>query len=566
MNGFLFADCTECGGVSITAGNGVNGGNIRMGSSSSITGEEVNLVAHGNGANNGDIVQNAAGEITIDGDSGYSSYFKADGNLHLDGLISLTDGGNLDGFAGFSGASGKSLRVSDISSPFGGDLSFESTGDAVVGSINAPTGEVVILAGGAIYDNNGPALNITADSIGLESMYGGVAGGLAISMDTSAATDLFADVTSSAINGGISIRNFSSPLGEVRMDDSANLQPSINFFNSSDLTLGYGSEFSTSNGGSILIASGGNLTYDGADIYTDGSLILGAAGVLEIRRSLNTNGSLGIAAPVVYVHGDGGEGGGGIYASGDIFLGATQQMTIGNFDYTGVYSDTNITVNAGTLLMQTGGLLAAYGGVDITAGSFIGVTDSFISAGTDITAKVAGDIRWNDDSHMFGSNDVFLTLSGGSSTVYLNDTAGLPSSTIEAGLPTTVHLNFLGRSSGGVVIDGVDTTTTVDGGSGFYANGLPATTASGGGLVITYANSTAIVLDPCASSPDLCKPPTPEDPFDEAFKADACASAPDSAQCKAQKADEENEGEQFGDEGGKKDEKQSQKKVAQCGV
>ncbi len=97
----------------------------------------------------------------------------------------------------------------------------------------------------------------------------------------------------------------------------------------------------------------------------------------------------------------------------------------------------------------------------------------------------------------------------------------------------------------------------------------PATTRPGGGLVITYANG--VVVDPCASSPDLCKPPTPiETPIIEVVEADPCATAPDSAQCKAQKPgdDEDKEKDQFGDEqeNGKKDEKSSQKKVAQCGV
>jgi ribosomal protein L12E/L44/L45/RPP1/RPP2 len=61
-----------------------------------------------------------------------------------------------------------------------------------------------------------------------------------------------------------------------------------------------------------------------------------------------------------------------------------------------------------------------------------------------------------------------------------------------------------------------------------------------------------------------------ETPIIDVVEADPCATAPDSAQCKAQKPgdDKDKEKDQFGDEqeNGKKDEKSSQKKVAQCGV
>jgi hypothetical protein len=134
-------------------------------------------------------------------------------------------------------------------------------------------------------------------------------------------------------------------------------------------------------------------------------------------------------------------------------------------------------------------------------------------------------------------------------------------------VPATIYLDFLTRSSGGVMIDGTATTTSSPGGSGFFvvdpALGTPATEAAKT-LVITYANT--VTADPCVSSPDICKPPLPIDiPI-----VDPCATAPDSAQCKAQlseKEKEKTEKDNFGDaDDGKKDENSSKKKVAQCGV
>ncbi|MDO8340356.1 MAG: hypothetical protein Q7T59_00075, partial [Candidatus Woesebacteria bacterium] len=519
------ANATDGGNSIFTS---MYGGNITLGAGSRIIGSHVELTANGGyyggrglaGSSAGNIAQAPGGLLQITGIS--SLYGSAEGNVELLGSTLVYGGAPVDIQAGTDNLISQKQVFQDK--------------HITINSLNASGSDVSLFATGQIFANTQDVGSVEAS-------------------------------ISNSNSGGIVINNTGMQPYDVDLMDGS-LAPSVSFFNSGDLTLDGNTSFETLNPGSIFVASGGNLTHYGANIDTNGgSLILGAGGVLSIREFLGTDGSLGIAAPVVYV--DGGEGGGGIQATGDIFLAAAQQMTIGDFDFTGIYSDANITVNAGTLLMQTGGLFAQ-GGVDITAGSILGVRDSFISAGTDITAKVAGDIRWNDFSHMMGYNDVFLTLSGGSSTVYLNDTAGFQPSSIASGQPTTVHLTFLGRSSGGVVIDGVETTTTVDGSSGFYANGLPATTGSGGGLVITYANTTAIVLDPCASSPDLCKPPSPKDnPVIDVVEADPCATAPDSAQCKALKDDENDKTEKgdFGDEDdGKQNEKSSQKKVAQCGV
>jgi hypothetical protein len=595
---------TSYGGLYLQAGYSETygfGGNLVFGSASEVTVTgPIQAYAYSGDESRGDIVQYSGSSIYSDGNIG----LYANGNVKLGGGVETPN--NLYVYAGLDNY----LLQGDpyYNSEYGGNIELGANSQISAGHVelianrgfvDTTTGNITQSAGGyletVVFDslnayaagnvdllgtvvvNNGAPVHIEAGydypcgecrqeisgkHITINSL---VAEGSSVSLyatgriiaNTQGVGSISADIDNSS-SGGIEITNIGVQPGSVMLTDRSTAQSSVSFYNSGDLILDGSTSFETPNGGDILIASDGNLTYYGANIDSyGGSLILGAGGVLNIGDELNTSGSLGIAAPVVYVHGDGGEG--GIWAAGDIFLGATQ-LTIGNFDYTGIYSDANITVNTGTLTMQTGGLFAD-GDVDITAGSIYGTDWSAITA-TNIKAKVAGDIRWNDYSQMIGYNDVFLTLSGGSSTVYLNDTTGLPPSSIGSGIPTTVHLNFLGRSSGGVVIDGVETTTTVYGGSGFYANGLPATTGPGGGLVITYASTGGV--DSCVNSPDLCKPPLPVMDMME-NGADPCASDPDSAQCKALKDEKEKaENDGFGD--GESNGKSSKKKVAQCSV
>jgi hypothetical protein len=95
------------------------------------------------------------------------------------------------------------------------------------------------------------------------------------------------------------------------------------------------------------------------------------------------------------------------------------------------------------------------------------------------------------------------------SSLYLNGTASNPA-IIESDWYTeggqTTYIDFLARTSGGIWIDGVETATTVAGGSGFYhyvgPSWLPA--LEGNGLYITYAQSQG---DICTTMPDLCRPP-----------------------------------------------------------
>ena len=69
-------------------------------------------------------------------------------------------------------------------------------------------------------------------------------------------------------------------------------------------------------------------------------------------------------------------------------------------------------------------------------------------------------------------NDIFIKMLGATSTLYLNDTTGLARAFIWAQAPSTIHLAFPARDSGGMVVDGVAVDplkfVSTSGGSGLF--------------------------------------------------------------------------------------------------
>lgn len=224
-------------------------------------------------------------------------------------------------------------------------------------------------------------------------------------------------------------------------------------------------------------------------------------------------------------------------------------------------------------------------------GTFLGaqgnmiLTNTSVSAGADVWLAAVGDIRLNSGSSVVAGTDVSVTLGGATSTLYVNDTAGLPVSRVWAKSPSTIHLDFFARSTGGVVIDGMPGSTTTAGGSGFYVGATPVPASPGSGLQVAYS-APAIVIDPCVTSPDLCKltEPTkpPIDPAPITFEItgpggtqlvgdlDSTVGGTEgsfggeegSKDEKDEKAKKDKKSDEAKDE--RKDEKRDQKKVAQC--
>jgi filamentous hemagglutinin family protein len=536
---------------------------------------------------------------TLDSLNSSGSLVMASGSLAVNtGLTTQTyqqTGGALNGTGSFTVTDGFSQTGGNITLTGAQPVSITQTsGDVVVSRLSNAGGSVTITANNRILrsSSNADGVNIVADSVNLTSVYGGSSGSLAISAFTEATSSLSATVNAGASYGGISIQNFGAQPGTISLTDNAanpaNVsggKASISFYNSGNLAVGAGTTFSNGvNNGDIAITSGGSLDYTGGLASTSGGILLGAKAGLTMSSGLSTAGLLQLTAGTTL---DVDSSIGGSYVTlvaptiniNDSVVDAVNDAiltgSVINID-SGDVSAANVLLRGpafgtGNLTLTGGGHVNASGQLEfnlanITAdGGFLKAS----SSSSNITGFISGNITLDNGAYIEAGDDISLSFSGGSSQISLSNGSYVisDSATMYEG---TTYLNFLARSTGGILIDGRETTNSTAGGSGFFVldTETPATTRPNGGLVITYANG--VVVDPCASSPDLCKPPTAVDPIIDVVEADPCATAPDSAQCKAQKPgdDEDKEKDQFGDEqeNGKKDEKSSQKKVAQCGV
>jgi hypothetical protein len=478
-----------------------------------------------------------------------------------------------------------------------------------------------ITATGAILDGNGSATNIIATWLGgpviqLRSKGGGNAGSLAISADTATTGTITATVDSGAAHGGIDIRNTSliQPTS-VGLTDNATAGSAVfrQIFTSPTATLyGAGISLSAQPGGFVGLSSNRDLTFDGGGFFSaGGGGIIGFAannGTLNIDSALAggtdsvelSAGTMNISAAVsganITLDGTTTNVNAATTATGylDIFGGTLnvnaamqgQDVLLGvgtlNVGGTGgiyalnsmvgvVTGDATITggylkTNTGDLELLVGGdLNIAYGGM-IYAGFGLPPGQPSPFYYPDASIAVGGNLKLTDGGYIAAANDIYLDMLGLGSTVEVGSAGGSPAyilADIGTGIPATIYIDFLTRSSGGVMIDGAATTTSSPGGSGFFTGDLdtPATEAAKS-LVITYASTGGV--DPCVNSPDLCRLLSPVDnPVVDVVEGDPCATAPDSAQCKSIEAGEK-EKDSFGD--GDSNGKSSKKKVAQCGV
>jgi hypothetical protein len=157
-----------------------------------------------------------------------------------------------------------------------------------------------------------------------------------------------------------------------------------------------------------------------------------------------------------------------------------------------VNSADDVGIIADTLTLGAGSSTGAAHDV-IIAASNVTATNATVSADHDISAAVTGDMRFNASGFTAG-NDIFIKMLGATSTLYLNDATGLARAFIWAQAPSTIHLAFPARDSGGMVVDGVAVDplkfVPTSGGSGLFygAAMLPAT--PGAGLELAYGIAT----------------------------------------------------------------------------
>ncbi len=228
---------------------------------------------------------------------------------------------------------------------------------------------------------------------------------------------------------------------------------------------------------SLVAGDSINITAGSVDIF-DSNLASGGYGYLDIQEIpsspvegniniLSTAGSVDIGYSSLYT----------AYDNGQVSITAKGGGTVDLLD-------SSIGGGEGVLIGATG----------------ISLDNSWIGTGYAPTANVemvisGGALILNNGSAIEAGNDVILTLTGANARVVLNETSGMAPSIIlsdfSSGVPETTHINFLGRTAGGVVIDGVETTTTAYGGSGFFVLD-PYTPASlNNGLEIVYSGSSS---------------------------------------------------------------------------
>lgn len=428
-------------------------------------------------APNGSITQGVGGVIK-------TNTLTADANCSDCNAINLL-GGNLvnvvnltagpDSLVSIEYHSAQSFRAASINSA--GSVTLDNSmappGSYIeIGSITAD-GVVDITAKGAILDGNGDALNITANGINLTSQYGGSASGLAISADTKLmGGSLFATVNPTVNYGGIRISNDGSgyPAGFFNLADSSIYGGPITFNYAGDFVDASISIASSAGSDIAMMVTGNLIENENIGIDTSGSALISASGNMEINCCLSNSGSLALTAGntlTIY-------GGAYVDSGADLILGAPTIRNDGN-----VYS-------SGTTLIVAGDYVS-YGG-SVTTWS----TDADIIG-------VIGNNMTLYGGYLSAGHDVNLTFGGGSSTLGLFSGAFL-----RAESPDTIYLNFLGRSSGGILLNGLEPAIPSDY-SGYFYNDWSLEATPGDGLIIAYG----LLLDPCALSPDMCKPPPP---------------------------------------------------------
>ena len=369
----------------------------------------------------------------------------------------------------------------------GGPLSLWASGDLNLGAINAGANPVVIKAGGAIFQAPGTAsaTNIVASSADLSSIFGGASGNLAISSNTQITGALIATVGTGADFGGIRIKNTGAQPASVTLTDNALAGASVSFLNTGDITSTSGLTLKTLTGGDLALLSNGNITWDGGSLATpSGSVQISADGSLGVTGALSSPVDLALSSNVA------------INVSGSVVTGGTgtASFTAPSLTINGsVNSADDVGIVADTLNLGAGSSTGAAHDV-IVAASNVTATNATVSAGHDISAAVTDDMRINGSGFTAG-NDIYVNTLGATSTLYLNDTAGLAqASFLWAQAPSTIHLNYPAEASGGLVVDGVGVDpikfVSTPGGSGLFysASKVPAT--PGAGLDVVYGVAT----------------------------------------------------------------------------
>lgn len=446
-----------------------------------------------------------------------------------DGIIILTSGGTM---------TANSVAANGMSRSF---VLTTTAGDILVGTVSA-TGNARLSAAGAIVDNNGAALNITASGLALQATTGigsGIGSGTALE---TAVTNVAA---SNTISGDIGIANTGAltvasvgPVEGVTVTGVANTGSNVTLCSNGDLNINAATSTTItvrlSAGGAVAqtagiagthlgVVAGGNIALDDAGSSNNisgnfAAQITGAAGFVHFRNTSAVGFAVGQVSLADCFNGATGvvTAGGGDIALGDAQAGAT--LTINNAINAGAGI---VRLTLGSAVTQTNSALASItsGGLGITSGGNVtldgALTQNNVTANVAIQTTGGGSFaRFRDTSAAgftvgsVGALSVFAGATGvtttGGGDIALTDSMATAVLTINnvitAAGAGTVRL-FLGSditqanaanasitagdlgivAGGNVTLDGVATTNVVTG--NFAANN------SGSGRFVHFANT-----------------------------------------------------------------------------
>lgn len=192
--------------------------------------------------------------------------------------------------------------------------------------------------------------------------------------------------------------------------------------------------------------------------------------------------------------------GGTTFNSTSVNIGASGPITLGAFTQ-GVIAGQALSISSAGDITVTGNVSSA-GDLKLGAANLNMTGGNTLYAAYNLYATTAGNMRINQSTITAGGI-ADLTLNGSASTLYLNDVSTYASpAKINAGSEVKVHLP--GRSSGGVIINGVETLTTVAAagasGSGFYVASNPVALVPGSSVIYGVTAVSNPVQDQLASS------------------------------------------------------------------
>jgi hypothetical protein len=475
-SGNVNVTATGAGGINVTnnaqqgyAGIFSNNGNVSV-ISSGAGDISINDLAYGGTAG----IYSALGNVTVRalhgsiqiGSYGYS--YLPGGNAGIaaeNGNIIVSASGSLDIVAeSYSGSYG--LTHAGIFT-YGGAINVTAGSISMVGSGHA---QASIISGVDFNNFNfnfntygGPGGNVSVISQG-DLFLGGSSQGSAwiLAYNGNATVSAVGALTLDGYGGQAIVGDFggnvSVTAGSLAMQSVNTSYGGYGGYSGAAAILGFAGDVSL-NVGSLSMSGGGYSGYSYNAIVAGGNINILAGSMNVVSGNiLSFNGDMNILTPGSVSLQDS-----SIYATSSSTKPALLTIIAGgnfiadNSDVSayGYYGGASVGIIAGDVLLENGST------VEATTGRF---SSTAAVQQTNVNILSNQDIVLNNGSSIEASNDVILTLNNANSMLVLNESASMAPSFIWSDVPqaqvATTIVNFTTRTSGGIFIDGVETTST----------------------------------------------------------------------------------------------------------